>query len=147
MNFNLVVATTFYDGPESGFAFYLSGEGVRFSVVAESRFPILRAFGFALLEGNWSGLVDQIVETSPRPRNSVLVFASDPHAGVSTLVSTVSAAKERSHYLGVGQAYLKNIAVMAITKGDWQGLVASNHHNDYQAIHRKIKAMEAGRSG
>jgi hypothetical protein len=143
VSFDLIVTTDFYDGPEEGFVFYSSGEGLRFSAVAESRFPIFRAFGFALLEGNWSKLVDDIVEASPEVSRGLLIFSNDSHEGVSELFSMASAAKERSYYLGVGDAYLKSIAVMAIPNGDWQGLLTSNYHENYYAIHRKIKTVEA----
>jgi hypothetical protein len=147
VNFDLIVATDFYDGPEEGFVFYSSGEGLRFSVVAESRFPIFRAFGFALLDGNWSEMVGDIIETSPRRvSGGVLVFSNDSHHGVSELFAAASAARERAYYVGVGNAYLKNIAVTAVANEDWRGLATSNYgdyREKYYAIHRKIKTVEA----
>jgi hypothetical protein len=65
VKFDLVVALSFYDGPESGFAFHSSGEGLRFSVAAESKSRFFRAFSFALLDGNWAEMIKKVIDNSP----------------------------------------------------------------------------------
>jgi hypothetical protein len=140
MAFDLVVALDFYDGPESGFAFHSSGEGLRFSVVAESKVQLFRAFTFTLLYGNWTEMIAEVVDTSLVPATSRLVFASETDDGISALVASVREAKEQSYYVGVGSAYLDSLAITSISKADLDNLMGSKHYGDYAAIHRYIKA-------
>jgi hypothetical protein len=65
VKFDLLLGIDFYDGPETGFVFYSSGERLRFSVIAEAKYPILRAFAFDLLDGNWAQMVGIVADTSP----------------------------------------------------------------------------------
>jgi hypothetical protein len=140
VKFDLLLAIDFYDGPETGFAFYSSGECLRFSVVAEAKHPILRAFAFDLLDGNWAQMVKNVTDTSPP--NSWMVFASETDDARSALLRSVSEATELSHYIGVGGAYLDGLAVMAISKMELDYFKASKHEKDYYEIHRRIKKLE-----
>src|SRR5579871_6692232 len=88
--FDLVIAVDFYDGPEDGFAFYSSGEALSFSAVAESKYPVLRAFAFVLLDGNWARMAQEVIGTS----NSSMVFASKTDSVISALMTSVSQARE-----------------------------------------------------
>jgi hypothetical protein len=141
VNFDLLLVVDFYDGPETGFAFYFSGECLRFSVVAEAKRPILRAFAFDLLDGNWMQTIKIVADTLPP--NSRMVFASDTDETGATLLRSVSEATELSHYIGIGNAYLDRLAVMAISKMELDHLATSNHENDYYKLHRRIKELEA----
>jgi hypothetical protein len=140
MAFDLVVALDFYDGPENGFAFHSSGEGLRFSVVAESKVRLFRAFTFTLLCGNWTEMIKKVVDTSLVSATSRMVFAFETDDGISALVASAREAKEQSYYVGVGSAYLDNLAITAISKADIDNLMGSKHYGDYTAIHRYIKA-------
>ena len=140
MAFDLVVALDFYDGPENGFAFHSSGEGLRFSVVAESKIRLFRAFTFTLLCGNWTEMIEKVVDASLVPATSRMVFAFETDDGVSALVASAREAKEQSYDVGVGSAYLDNLAITAISRADIDNLIGSKHYGDYAAIHRYIKA-------
>ena len=141
VKFDLLLVVDFYDGPEMGFAFYASGECLRFSVVAEAKHPILRAFGFDLLDGNWAQTA-KIVANTLAP-NSRMVFASETDETISTLLRSVSEATELSHYIGVGSAYLDGLAVMAISRMELNHLKTSKRGAVYYEIHRRIKELEA----
>jgi hypothetical protein len=141
VKFDLVLVVDFYDGPETGFAFYSSGECLRFSVVAEAKHPILRAFAFDLLDGNWAQMVKNVADTSPP--NSWMVFASETDDARSALLRSVSEATELSYYIGVGGAYLNGLAMMAISRMELYHFRTSKHEKDYYEIHRRIKELEA----
>jgi hypothetical protein len=148
VKFDLLLTLDFYDGPERGFAFYSSGEGLSFSVIAEAKYPILRAFALTLLKGDWTELIKNIHNThnTKRKPNSRLVFAYQDDSEVMALLDSVSRAPEQAYYVGVGQAYLENLAVAAILNS------ASNERTDlrgvnYTAIHRYIKHVESMRNG
>lgn len=144
MTFDLVIALDFYDGPESGFAFHSSGEGLRFSVVAESKVRLFRAFTFTLLCGNWAEMIEKVIDTSLPSATNRMVFASETDDGISALVASVREAKEQSCYIGVGGAYLDSLAIAAISKADLDNLLGSKHCGNYAAIHRYIKAVRRG---
>jgi hypothetical protein len=137
VSFDLLLVDDFYDGPETGFACYSSGECLRFSAIAEAKHPILRAFAFDLLDGNWAPMVKNVANTlSPNGR---MVFVSETHEAISLLLRSVSEATELSHYIGVGGAYLDGLAVMAISKLELDHIKASRHERSYYEIHRRIK--------
>lgn len=139
VKFDLLLALDFYDGPETGFAFYSSGECLRFSVVAEARYPILRAFALDLLDGNWAQMVEVVTDTLPP--NSQMVFASEAEETAS-LLRSVSEAIDLSHYIGVGGAYLDGLAVIAVSKMELDHFKTSRTAESYYEIHRRIKALE-----
>ena len=141
VKFDLLLAIGFYDGPETGFAFYSSGECLRFSVIAEAKHPILRAFAFDFLDGNWARLVKSVADTSPP--NSSMVFASEADEARSALLRSVSEATELSYYIGVGGAYLDGLAMIAISKMELDDFKTSKHEKLYYEIHRRIKELEA----
>ena len=142
VTFDLVVAFDFYDGPETGFAFHSSGEGLRFSVVGESKVRLFRAFSLALLRGNWAELVEKVIDTSLRGTSGRMVFASETDDARSALIASVSEAKEQSYYLGVGRAYLDGLAVAAVSEADLKSLTGPEHWGEYAAIHRYVKRAE-----
>jgi hypothetical protein len=140
VRFDLVVATRFYDGPEDGFAFYRSGEGVKFSVVAEGQYPILRAFEIVLLDGNWQEMVRKVTSASARGQFGWMVFSSRTDPSISSLEDSVRSAVELSYYVGVGQAYLNDLAVSAISKNELEALKSdAGGKNVYFELHRYIK--------
>ena len=141
VKFDLLLVFDFYDGPETGFAFYFSGECLRFSVIGEAKHPILRAFAFDLLDGNWAQMVKNVADTLPP--NCSMVFASETDEAISALLRSVSEATELSYYIGVGGAYLDRLAVMAISKLELDHFKTSRHEKDYYEIHRRIKELEA----
>jgi hypothetical protein len=140
VGFDLVVAARFYDGPEDGFAFYRSGEGVKFSAVAESKYPILRAFEIVLLDGNWQEMVRNITSTSTRGPYGWMAFSSRADRAISLLEDSVRGAVEHSYYVGVGRAYLNGLAVSAISKNELDALkTPTGGRNAYLELHRYIK--------
>jgi len=143
VNFDLLVSLSFYDGPERGFAFYSSGESLSFSAIAEAKCPILRAFSLTLLKGDWTELVKNVrdTDTPKRVLNSQLVFAYEDDEAVMALLDSVSQAQEQAYYVGVGHAYLKNLAVAAISKSELDSF-GTSYVGNYSAIHRYIKDVE-----
>jgi hypothetical protein len=140
VKFDLVVSVDFYDGPERGFAFYLSGEALSFSAIAESKYPIFRAFAFALVDGNRARMVRDALATSGG-LPSYMVFASKTDSAISALLDSVYQASEKAYYVGVGRAYLDGVAVTGISKTDLDNLT-STRNVDYPTIHRYIKEVE-----
>lgn len=139
VKFDLLLVLDFYDGPETGFAFYSSGECLGFSVVAEARHPILRAFAFNLLDGNWARVVKVMTDTLPA--NCQMVFASETDEATA-LLRSVSEATELSHYIGVGGAYLDGLAVMTISEMELNNFKTSRTAESYYEIHSRIKELE-----
>ncbi len=144
VKFDLVVAVDFYDGPERGFAFYTSGEGLSFSAIAEAKYPTLRAFALNLLKGDWTELIQNVFEThNPKRRpESRMVFAYQDDSEVMALLDSVSQAPEQAHYVGVGGAYLENLAVAAISNSLLDQLTVSRGGANYTTIHSYIKDVE-----
>jgi hypothetical protein len=141
VKFDLLVSLSFYDGPERGFAFYSSGKGLSFSAIGEAKFPILRAFSLTLLKGDWTELVKNVLDTDTPKRalNSQLVFAYEDDEQVMALLDSVSQAQEQAYYVGVGHAYLTNLAVATISKSELDNFGTSSYVANYSAIHRYIK--------
>jgi hypothetical protein len=139
VRFDFLLVHDYYDGPESGFAFYSSGEGLRFSVIAEAKYPTFRAFAFYLLDGNWAQSVRSAADTA-EPRNSV-----EWKADVLRLAlwKSASDAADQFHYIGVGKADFSGFAMMSVSKIELDRFISSRHERDYYEIHRRIKEVEA----
>jgi hypothetical protein len=144
VKFDLLLVLDFYDGPETGFAFYSSGECLRFSVIAEARHPILRAFALDLLDGKWAQMVKVVTDASP-PDNH-MVFISETDEATSALLRSVSEASELSYYIGIGGAYLDGLAVTAVSKMELDRFKTSRTAENYYEIHRRIKQLELRKS-
>jgi hypothetical protein len=139
VRFDLLLVHDYYDGPESGFAFYSSGEGLRFSAIAEAKYPTLRAFAFYLLNGNWAQLVKSAADTA-EPRNSV-----EWKADVLRLAlwKSASEAADQFYYIGVGKADFSGFAMMSVSKIELPSFTSSRRERDYYEIHRRLKEIEA----
>jgi hypothetical protein len=139
VKFDLVVARDFYDGPESGVAFYCTGEALTFSVVGESEPPMFRAFVFTLLNGNWAQLVKEVMDTSPRPTGSWMVFDSETDPAIAELMTSVSQSTEQCYYFGIGTGYFDELDLKVVSKGELDDLKTSGPLDRFDVVDRYIQ--------
>src|SRR5262245_53371827 len=99
--FTLVVAFTYYDGPEEGLALFPSGQGVKFFSLGDSSSRLFRAFEFVPLSGNWWRQARALPEFS-RIRSSARVLVPSTSDALDQLKRSVVAAEPLgSFYVGV----------------------------------------------
>lgn len=136
--FGQILAFDFYDGPEHGLAVFPSGEGLRFSVIGESRSRLFRAFSCSLLEGDWGA---RIVEAYGESEDASKPFVM--HGGVTQkalqLEQDAQAADAVKQYIAVGRPYLDMISAMGVSHTELEQMKLLIGHDAFLTVHSAIK--------
>ena len=114
MNFEVVVAFDYYDGPESGLAISSSGEGIRFNSVGDSKSRFLRGFELEAIAGDWWPPVRELIRHEGGIA-SRRVFAPGPSLILEDLCNSVARAEGLEYFVAVGTPDFTRLSVVAAT--------------------------------
>jgi len=100
--FCLVVAINFYDGAETGFAFFPSGLGIKFSSLGDSKSGRFRAYDLALIEGKWLRDIQKaMVATGAVELDGFYLISSQYKNIFDAIINRLNMAKMAKRYVGV----------------------------------------------
>jgi len=133
--FVLIVAFSYYDGPESGLAVYSNGRGIRFSAIGDSKSGFYRAFRLEKLGGDWwpkIKLVKQLEERDPDVR---VVVPNKQSEDLDLFEKNVLSEITNSYYLGVGSPNFDWLAACPASKDDLDEAI----NLGFSFVHNKLK--------
>lgn len=145
--FAMVLALEYYDGPERGVASYSSGEGVRFSVLGESKSRCFRAFELHTIPGKWLDRMSSF-RTDRSDANPCRVFVPErASAELTELENEVDEAAIINSYVCVGSPYFDWFIVSRVEKPCLEEIRRIAPSDGFQAVHKFIKAKLPQSSG
>jgi hypothetical protein len=117
LNFEVVIAFDYYDGPESGLALYASGEGIRFSSVGDSESRLWRGFEMDAIEGDWWPPIRELIrqEGISEPRR---VIVPGPSETLMRLRDNVTRAVAKRQFVGVGTPDLSRMSGVPVREAE-----------------------------
>ncbi len=142
-SFEVIVAFSYYDGPENGLALHPSGDGVRFSSLGDSKSRFFRAFELIPIEGTWWPQVRALqkgVDIDPAHKILVPSALSDE---LTQLESDVLKAPSNGQFIGVGSPNFEKIMMCAVTEDELRELRGSSRSPaGFYSAHQLVKARK-----
>jgi len=135
--FALVIAFSYYDGPESGLAIYPNGDGVRFITLSDSRSGLYRSFKLELLSGNWWPKIQCVQELKEHDLSIRIAVLSEQSKEAEILESEIFSASNKGCYLSVGPPNFDWLAAFEAN----EDYVEKANSLGFEFVHKMLKTQ------
>ena len=142
LNFEVVIAFDYYDGPESGLAISTSGVGVRFSSVGDSASRLQRGFELEAIKGDWWPLIKDLIQQEglSAPRR---IIVPGPSETLTRLMDSVATEAATGQYVAVGGPDLSRLSIVALKEPELAQLrQAANSKDGFQLANSLIRGSK-----